>query len=357
MNTKTYLLSVCGAFMLAAGLTSCHSVLDNENADNALMEFNTGLVESSTTTTSSSKVISSRADNVTATPGYVFLWPETSDTYKFENPQYKYDFDNLNAYQTTKYSTGQPYPDGGVIMNATGYSPIDGITRSLDNKTLTIGDATNGGLIDVCASNTIAGSSQAPFNETMTFDHTLTRIQFYVQSDKTMEGTWNITKVDLTLPAKYLANKWIWDSTNAIYAVDGTSTSASNNIIDWTKGIEAIGTSYLVKETYLMLNSTNAKDGKLTGLQLSVERHSAANNPQYPTPVVQTLTWNLDSELATGGIQLFEKDGVTKVTDPKPGESYIVLFTFSNNTFKLTATKNPWQQGGLITIPVNPSGN
>jgi hypothetical protein len=335
MKTTTYFYSfVCGMFLMGAGLTSCNSVLDDDYDSPAkYMQINTTRVDSNVTSKAEGDI-----------PGRVLFWTANNFGSSFYTTA---DIDNLNAWETTKYNTGKEYPEDGSTVYAAGYSPITNVTPAANYQKLTISDA-NSGQIDVCTSNAaILGSSSSIFKDVLTFDHTLTKVVFIAKRDKTMEGNRSVNSVYVTIPKEYLATEWDWDATNMKYAINtGVHSASTLSLSDYDGDLTNIDTNYSVGTCYLMLPSDNG--GLLGNSTINIQLTAKLLKTGESSTSAVTKTWNF-----VEGIQLYEQDGTTKVTKANAGDSYVVIFNFTNDTFTFEAHKMPWQNGGLITIPIN----
>lgn len=315
--------------IMATGLASCNSVLGDD-----LPTTPENVIQLNTTTYTGS----TNATNSTEVPGRIFLW--TTDDEFTGTPYYTSDIANLNA--STKYNTGKPYPADGSNVYAAGYSPVLDVTCSTDRKTLT---TAKGGEIDVCVAKTITGSVNAVFDENtrLEFEHTLTKVTFKALREKTMEGNWVAGNIKVTIPNKYLPATWKWDGST--YQVQNDIRS-ENLTYTYGYSLTNVDEEYEIGVAYLNLNnSANTLSSILTDLTLNAE----LRRPQASETEVQKKEWKL------GGIQLNDENG-NPVTVASAGEAYKVVFRFSNDSFTLEARKQPWTNGGIITIPVDPEG-
>lgn len=312
--------------IMTAGLANCNSVLGDDfpaTPENVIL-LNTTTYTGSTSATGSTPV-----------PGRIFLW--TTDNEFTGTPYYTSDIADLNA--NTKYNTGKPYPADGSDVYAAGYAPVLDVTCSPDRKKLTIA---KGGEIDVCVAKKITGSVNAVFDENtpLEFEHTLTKVTFKALREITMAGNWVAGNIKVTIPNKYLPATWKWDGNT--YQVQNDSRK---DHLTYTFGysLTNVEEEYEIGVAYLNLNNVSNKS-ILTGLILNAE----LRRPQASETEVQKKEWKL------GGIQLNEENG--NPANAKPGEAYKVVFRFSNDSFTLEARKQPWTNGGIITIPVDPNG-
>lgn len=338
MITKKYILgAVCGAFCVAVSLSSCNSVLD-DNENDVIMQLN---ISNASDASTSSKALASRADETI--PGKLLFWQ--SD--KAVGSYYTTDIDNLNGYNsnsagTNKFNTGYPYPSDGSSVQVAGYSPVSGVTATADYKTLTVDS--NIGLVDVLTSKApLTGSKDNEFSGDLTFDHTLTKVTFKAKFDYTMYKIRQVQNIRVAIPAAYLPTVWNWSDTNLKYEV--AASSVSNDLtLQYPTALADQDVEYVIGTCYLNLPANNM--GKLTPISLTCDLYKFDD----ATVFLPNKTYsNME-------IQLKDTDG-TNVSTAVAGEAYEVVFTFSNDTWTLTAVKKPWQNGGLITIPVDPAGN
>ena len=330
-------LAVCGIFLSAALLTGCNSVLDDQT-DGVMMELNT-----TRTSDATSKALSRATETV---PGELLFWKTTDN---FGTFYYHCDVDNLNNYNApttgegNKFNTGKEYPTDGTSVYAAGYSPIASVTASADYKTLTVSDL-NAGLVDVLTSaEPLTGSKDNIFNGDLTFDHTLTKVTFKAKFDYTMDKIRQVSNIRVVIPTTYLPTTWAWNDTNKKFEVQPTNATTTLSIA-YTSTLSTKDTEYEIGTCYLRLPSDNG--GKLTPITLLCNLYKFDSTTQF----IKDKTY---SPLT---IQLKELDGVTPAVNVQPGESYSVVFLFSNDTWTFTAVKEPWLNGGLITVPVDPAG-
>lgn len=329
MRPTIYTYGIIGSLLaMATGFTGCDSVLGDD-----IPTEPENIIQLNTTTRS---LESTSNDTETAIPGTVFLW--TTEQEFRGTPYYISNIADLNA--NTKYNTGKPYPADGSNVYATGYSPVTDINCSSDRKTLT---TTKGGEIDVCAAKTITGSINATFDERtpLVFEHTLTKVTFKALREITMEGNWVAGNIKVTIPDKYLPATWKWESDT--YKVQN-DTRGENLSYIYGHSLTNVDEAYEIGVAYLNLNNVTNKT-ILTDLTLDAE----LRRPQASETEVQKKHWVL------AGIQLNNEKG-NPVRDVLPGEAYQVIFRFSNDSFTLEARKQPWTNGGIITIPIDPEG-
>lgn len=333
MKSTIYTYSIAsGLLLLVTCLGSCITILDDDNVTTA-----ENTIQLSTTRGTETGATSDNGSN--AASGRVFFW--TTD---LGNPYHTADIDNLNAYNTSKYNTGKPYPADGSMVSATGYSPISGeITCSNSNKTLTINNAA-AGLMDICTSQTIQGSMNAVFDKVLVFDHTLTKITFKAMRDYTMENNRSVYNVQVTIPTQYLPTTWEWNGDNGKYEVTSNILATKSLSLKYGDPLLDVDTEYIIAECYLMLPTENT--GILTDITLEADLRKVGET----STEAEHKTWKLPE-----GIQLNNADG-SAIKKAEAGEAYEVIFRFSNDSFTLEARKQPWATGGLITIPIDPNG-
>ena len=337
MITKKYILGAfCGAFCAAVGLSSCNSVLNDESS-NVMMQLNTA---NSGDSSASTKALTRAAQSY---PGKLLFWQSGKSLGSY----YATDIDNLDGYNsntagTNKFNTGYPYPSDRSMVQVAGYSPLTGVTPSGDYKTLSV--TSNIGLVDVLTSRTpLSGSSDNEFSGDLIFDHTLTKVTFKARFDYTMYKIRQVQNIRVVIPSAYLPTAWSWSDTAQKYEVSASSTT-DNLTLQYPTALAAQDTEYEIGTCYLNLPAGNV--GKLTPINLICDLYKFDDAAVF-TP---------NKTYSNMEIQLKNTDG-TNVTTAVAGEAYEVVFTFSNDTWTLTAIKKPWQKGGLITIPVDPSGN
>lgn len=313
--------------IMVIGFIGCDSILGDDipTVTENTIQFNTTTRRSESASTGSATV-----------PGRVFLW--TTEQEFTGTPYYINDITDLNA--NTKYNTGKPYPVDGNNVYATGYSPITDITCSADRKTLT---TSKGGEIDVCAAKTITGNIDAVFDEKnpLEFEHTLTKVTFKAMREKTMEGNWVAGNIKVTIPKKYLPTTWKWEGDS--YKVQNDTRDIDLSYM-YGYSLTNVEEEYEIGIAYLNLNDIT-NNTILTDLTLNAE----LRRPQASEIEVQKKQWKL------AAIQLNDENG-NAVNNVQPGEAYKVIFKFSNDSFILEARKQPWTNGGIITIPIDPEG-
>jgi hypothetical protein len=332
---KNLLNAVC-ALMVACSFAACSTVTD-EDTSSVMMELNTA-----PQSTATSKA-ASRAD-ADVVPGKVlFFTGSAMGTF------YHYsDIADLNSYTTAKgkYNTGYTYPSDASTVYALGYAPYDAntIACSSDYSTLTLTDD-NAGIVDVMTSNSvITGSKDVIFADELDYGHTLTKITFVAMRDATMENIRKVYDVELTIPASYMPNKWVWNTTDSKYELSTTTRSKDRTLV-YAGYLPETGVEYPLGVLYVKLDSSN-KGVILKGITdvLKAKFLHVGNT--------EDKTVQFSSNLPEG-IQLYDAAGTTAITNPQPGEAYKVIFSFTNDSFILKAVKVDWEQGSLITIPVN----
>ena len=310
--------------LTTALLSSCDSILEDEfNISSEPQQIEVRFARNSMNSSSSSAV-----------SGKLIFWKNSFNDF------FVTSIDDLTKYSNDKYNTGEVYPNENAQVYATGYSPAD-MQANEDFKDLRLSDV-DAGITDVCvAEKAISGSRITPFNETMTFEHTLTKVLFTVERDQTMVGIRDVKNIKLSIPKKYLPIEWNWDETGKKYNINYGKTANKSelefihsDIISGTNTDE-LGTAYL------MLPTNNI--GILESIHLSADIYLTNS-----TSIERTINSTLD-------IQLYEKDNTEKVTNAKPGEAYEVRILFQQNSFILIARQlDNWEQGGLIYVPVKP---
>lgn len=249
---------------------------------------------------------------------------------------------NLNDYGTTKFNTGESYPEDKSTIHATGISPLT-MEYTGDFQTLKLPEGTKAGTLDVCATSTIDGNYISPFNAPITFEHTLTKVTFYAERHTTMVGSRNVGDINITVPAAshYLPTQWIWNAADKKYEADHRVYDGNDLVFNFPGTLfetetQEIGTAYL------MLPVNNS--GQLENIHITADI-----TPIESTEIENTINTTLPT------IQLYAVDNKTAVTIAKPGEAYEILIVFQQNSFTLIARQqNDWERGGLIYVPVKP---
>lgn len=308
-------------FMTTMFLTGCDSILGDENAitnPQATMEID----------------VMSVSEN-RGVSGTLIFWKNEMNDFFIDQ------IANLNDFKETKYNTGESYPIDNSKVSATGFSPAN-MQCSKDEKyqTLTLPAGSTPGTIDVCAATKIInGRYTEPFNERMSFEHTLTKITFYAQRHETMVGSRNVRNIKITVPKSYLPIQWDWNEDK--YVVNG-SMNATEDLkfehpsIIFETNTEKIGVAYL------MLPISNT--GVLENINIKAEI--------LPIDGITVETY-IDTTLPI--IQLYDTDSKTEVAHAEPGEAYEIVISFQQNSFTLIARQqDDWEKGGLIYVPVKP---
>lgn len=323
MKQTKHILFGLSLFAATAFITSCNSVLGDDDINNK----ESGTMELTFTRSGESS---------SSTSGFLIFWKNAMDDF------FTTEVADLNAYQTVKYNTGEPYPKEGTEVSATGFSPAN-MQLSTDYQTLSLPAGTTAGTLDVCAAKKIIkGSYHNVFEERMEFEHTLTKVTFYAQRDYTMEGNQLVNNIQVTIPGNYLATTWQWNGTLGKYAASATDNT--NLISDKSEALTEIEKEYNIIECYLKLPANNG--GVLRNITMEADVRKVGETSDQ----AKHKTWELES------IQLYEEDGKTPVTNAAAGDAYQVVFNFNHDSFSLQAIKKPWEKGGLITVPIDPNG-
>lgn len=308
-------------FMTTVFLTGCDSILGDENAitnPQATMEVDVmGVSESS------------------GVSGTLIFWKKEMNDFFIDQ------IANLNEFKDTKYNTGESYPIDNSEVSATGFSPANmQYSKAAKYQTLTLPAGSKPGTIDVCAATTIInGRYTAPFNEKLSFEHTLTKITFYAQRHETMVGSRNVRNIIITVPKSYVPTQWDWNADK--YAVNYTKNATEDLKFEhpsilFETSTEKIGVAYL------MLPTNNK--GVLENINVKAEII-----PIYGTTVETTIDTTLPI------IQLYDTDSKTEIDHAEPGEAYEIVVSFQQNSFTLIARQqDDWEKGGLIYVPVKP---
>ncbi|WP_455585288.1 hypothetical protein [Bacteroides sp.] len=313
----------CLPFLMSIGfLTGCDSVLgDDDNMVKGGETMEMGFTRSS--------------ESASPSAGFLIFWKQNLNDF------FTASVEDLKAYKAEKYNTGEAYPEDNTTVHATGFSPLH-MQLSEDYQTLTLPLDAKPGETDVCvATEKINGSYTAPFSQTMTFEHTLTKVTFYAQRDRTMEGFRNVGNIQITIPAesRYLPIQWKWDETAGKYKV-GSSTANTDLILShpgilFEMETEEVGTAYL------MLPANNYGLLKNINITADITRigEIEAENQINETPEK---------------IQLHDENG-NEIVNAKAGEAYTIEIVFQQNSFTLIARQqDDWEKGGLIYVPVKP---
>lgn len=309
-------------FLATVFLTGCDSILDDSD-----------MVTINPQATMQVDVIG--VSEINATSGMLIFWK------KEMNDFFTDQINNLNDYENIKYNTGVSYPTDNSKVYATGFSPAN-MQCSKDEKyqTLTLPAGSKPGTIDVCtATKIINGQYSAPFNEKMSFEHTLTKITFYAQRHETMVGSRNVSNIKITIPSTYMPTQWDWKTNK--YEVNQTKSATNALIFEHPNLIFETNTDK-IGVSYLMLPTGNA--GVLENINIQAD----------VTPISSTtVETHIDTTLPI--VQLYDIDGQTEVTHAEPGEAYEIIVSFQQNSFTLIARQqDDWEKGGLIYVPVKP---
>lgn len=266
-----------------------------------------------------------------ATSGFLIFWKNSLNDF------FTTEVSDLNAYKSTKFNTGEPYPKNGTVK-ATGYSPAN-MKRTNDYKTLTLPDGTTPGTLDVCtASEIIEGTFNSPFSKTMSFGHTLTKVTFIAQRDETMKESKDVKNIQITIPANYLTTQWKWN--NAKYVADS----------------EAKATTPLALSHNEVLVSTDPSEIGVAYLMLPAQNSGILNDINIQADILPIKSTIVEKRLnQTVSAQLYEANNSGPVDNAAPGDAYEILIKFQQNSFTLEARQSDWEKGGLIYVPVKPN--
>lgn len=276
-------------------------------------------------------------DSSSATSGNLIFWKTAmNDFFTAEVP-------DLTAYGETKFNTGTPYPKDGTLISATGYSPAN-MLHTDDYQTLELPTGTKPGTLDVCAaSQVIKGNYYSIFNENMVFEHTLTKVTFFVERDYTMVGSRDVNNITVTIPKNYLPTQWVWNKAtapdNAKYTAQ-QDTHADATLV-FAHPSTLVGTNTVnIGTAYLMLPADN--NGQLTDINIKADIYRTESIEKEKT-IDQTIP-----------VQLYAGENSDPVDKANPGEAYEIVIKFQQNSFTLVARKSDWEKGGLIYVPVKP---
>ncbi|MEG1401406.1 fimbrillin family protein [Bacteroides sp.] len=280
------------------------------------------------------KIAVTRSLGSTVIAGKLILWKAKPGDYTTVN------VNDLNAYSIEKLNTGKPYPKDNSTVYISGFSPMD-MQASSSYQTLNMPVGASPGTVDVCTSNTVNGNASSPFNETMTFKHTLTKIIFKARRHETMTGIRNVGNITITIPMSYLPTEWNWNNApeEMSYQVNSSKHATSNLTLThpdiiFENNTEEIGTCFL------MLPVNNI--GKLQSIRLTADI-KLINSVE--------IDKRIDSII---DIQLMDTNN-QPINKAQAGESYEILFNFQQNSFTLIASQlDGWEKGGLIYVPVKP---
>lgn len=306
------------SLLMACLLTGCDSVLGDDditgNGDGSMQ-----------------LAFTRSGESTSATSGFLIFWKQSFGDF------FTAEVGDLNAYESTKFNTGEPYPKDNTLVNATGFSPA-AMQHSSDFATLTLPDGTAPGTLDVCsASKIIQGSYRNPFSQTMTFGHTLTKVTFMAQRDVTMVDSKDVKNIQVTVPASYLPTRWIWN--NAKYVADHSANAAAP-------------LSFSLNET---LVSTNLTKVGVAYLMLPAQNGGMLNDINIQADIIPIESTIVEKRIdQTVPAQLYEANNTTPVVNAEPGDAYEIIIKFQQNSFTLQARQSDWENGGLIYVPVKP---
>lgn len=317
--------TILGILLLTpAILTSCISILGDEDIQEGQDTMEVEFARSS--------------ENASPNSGLLIFWQKVLGDF------FTAEIEDLETYKSTKFNTGEAYPKDNSMVYATGFSPMD-MQYSSNYETLEIPIGSKAGTVDVCtASKKINGNYAVPFNETMSFKHTLTKVTFLAKRHETMKGSKNVDNIKITIPSasKYLPTNWKWDVNEGIYKVNNAVWSNTDLVFEHPNIIFETNTDK-VGTAYIMLPIDN--NGTLKNINIKADI----------TPVESTVVEN-HIDITLPEIQLYEDiNGTIEVSNAKAGEAYEILIVFQQNSFTLIARQqDDWEKGGLIYVPVKP---
>lgn len=252
---------------------------------------------------------------------------------------------DINSYSERPYDTHTFYPPKDNIVTVVGYSPQD-LTPSKDFGTLSLTTNKSGATTDFLTSiQPIYGSASNPFNgqTPLRFMHAQSKVTFKAILDQSMPL--HIRKVQVKIGSESLTGSMIWDKVEKQFV-------AQKAVAETIFSFGQTDNTPLSKTDTVTIGSVYVLP-KLTKIPVEITAEGSDNqnfspilNAEFFEDLMYTISRDPNKD---------EDKGKTENT-LYAGEAYVFTLKFSQSNLILTGTKEPWENGGEIGIPLFPNG-
>ncbi len=305
---------------------------------------------------------------------------------------YNYGFENLAV---TGGRSVYPYDNSPVF--AVGYYPATKLlisqTDGADDYgsfTINTTDSEGGmdwlnqpGLVDVCTTDMEQGTESRPFisdfeNE-LQYRHTQVQLNFRYRRSENLNG--RVAQIWATIPQTLIADKWTFTEPATgqdgeyipggyLPSADQTDTGSLifSSTDDWYERFPN-PQGYDMKYSYLE-DPDNPANYKVTELKhcyvlpsetMFGPRRIDGMDVQHITFLLNVVIISNDVNIENTRINeyvsvpLKQQDGRFWTSTVQGGDSFTITVLIEQNRLELWAQKSPWEQGGWLTIPLNPN--
>lgn len=277
-----------------------------------------------------------------------FINPGTHRPFLVARPEH-----GINAYQFTPFNTQKFYPPKDNIVAAIGYSPQDLLSSQTkgeaDYMELTLPEGKLGVTTDLLASSApMYGSASNPFDkkdrkETLKFMHVQSKVGFNAQLSPSMDLS--VRNVRIALDPSVVTGSLLWVPEKERYVTKPGLQSyvleqeeAEANIPLNKHTASTIGTVYVVAELTeipVLITVEKSDDGFTHHMQTTT----------FPA----LLKYDIERNPSNAD------DKGKEVDKLYAGEAYTFTIYFDRSTLELVGKKEPWEDGGKISIPIFPN--
>ena len=257
---------------------------------------------------------------------------------------------DIDSYKATPYDTHTLYPPKDNIVVAVGYSPQELVVSIKGGEktylTLDLPKGTSGATTDLLTSeHPVHGSASQPFDkgEPLQFIHAQSKVTFQAKLANDMDIA--IRNVRVELGNKVLTGSLKWNQaqerfvTQAQQAADVFTIGQTNPTQALNKTTPtAVGTVYVLAE----MESVPVK--------ITVEK----SGDNFATTQTTTFKAELNYEIVRDPTKPEDKD--KQDNRLYAGEAYTFTLIFNKTALSLIGKKEPWEDGGKISIPIYPNG-
>ncbi len=293
---------------------------------------------------------------------------------------YNYGTENLPV---TKDGQKVTYPKNNALLYAVGYYPASRLVVSQTNgkddyQSFTLNTSPEGnkdwltqpGLVDVCSTDIEQGSAAIPFisspDNELQFRHTQVKLNFRYKRSVNVNG--RIAQIWVTVPQTVIADKWTFSDDGYVPSADPSATGSLifSSTEDWyLKDPKPEGYDMY----YSYFKDDNDKSN-YTATSLTDMYVLPSDNLFVSQEGVQCLKFYLDaviisndsgisnrriSQYVTIPLREDSDTGEFWTEDVKAGDAFTITVTIEQNRIELWAQRMDWEQGGWITIPLNPN--
>lgn len=256
----------------------------------------------------------------------------------------------INAYKDSPFNTHKFYPPKDNIVVAIGYSPQDLVSSKMKGKedflVLSLPAGKKGANTDLLSTAApMYGSASNPFDkperkETLKFMHAQSKVSFKAKLAAGMDL--DIRNVRIELDPSVVTGSLVWDKASDRFVTRaGTSaftfgmTNTTTPLNETTAAV--VGTVYVVAELMeipVKITVDKSDDGFKSNIQ--------------ETTFSATLKYTVARDAS-------KPEDVGKKPDTLyAGEAYTFTLLFDKTMLQLIGKKEPWEEGGKISIPIFP---